>query len=190
MFFLLESLRTTLDTQSIVYFIIPELLLYYGRRCLFSNLPITSLHITHSQSLTYNTWRRADYYDNASMGHKSREKLSAETGTALNPFFLGPSVLYRPYYGRDSPVREGSAIQRQPSPSAGQAPGGGVANKDERAYIDVLSFLNSRTSNSASSSHQAVSNRRPGLRLQNTRRLTGITSGAYFLKGTYRGRPS
>jgi hypothetical protein len=95
------------------------------------------------KSLTYNTWRWADYYDNASMGHKSREKLSAETGTALNPFFLGPSVLYRLYYGRDSPVREGSAIQRQPSPSAGQVPGGGVANKDERAYIDVLSFLNS-----------------------------------------------
>jgi hypothetical protein len=49
-----------------------------------------------------------------------------------------------------------------------------VANKDERAYIDVLFFLNRRTSNSASSfiSNQAVSNRRSGLRLQNTRRLT------------------
>ena len=47
-----------------------------------------------------------------------------------------------------------------------------MANKDERAYIDFLFFLNSRTSSSAPSSHQAVSNRRPGLRLQNTRRLT------------------
>jgi hypothetical protein len=43
------------------------------------------------------------------------------------------------------------------------------ANKDERAYIGVVFFLNRRTSNPASSSH-AVSNRRPGV--QNTRRLT------------------
>ena len=37
----------------------------------------------------------------------------------------------------------------------------------------LLEFtLNRRTSNSASSSYQAISNRRPGLRLQNTHRLT------------------
>ena len=39
-----------------------------------------------------------------------------------------------------------------------------------------FSFLNSRTSNSASSFHQAVSNRKPGLRLQNIRRLTTYQS--------------
>ena len=55
--------------------------------------------------------------------------------------------------------------------SAGQAPGG---KQDEGAYIDVVSFLNSRTSNSASSSHLAMSNRKPGLRLQNTRRPTEL----------------
>jgi hypothetical protein len=49
----------------------------------------------------------------------------------------------------------------------GQALGGEVANEDERAYIDVVFIPNRRTSNLASSS-----NRRPGLRLQNTRRLT------------------
>jgi hypothetical protein len=46
-----------------------------------------------------------------------------------------------------------------------------VANKDERAYIVVLFFSNRRTSNSASSFYLTDSNRRPGLRLQNTRRL-------------------
>jgi hypothetical protein len=37
-----------------------------------------------------------------------------------------------------------------------------------------------RTSNSASSSHQAVPNRRPDLRLQNTRRLTDAYSGRAY----------
>jgi hypothetical protein len=37
--------------------------------------------------------------------------------------------------------------------SVGQGPGGKVANKDERAYIDVLFFSDRRTSNSASSLH-------------------------------------
>jgi hypothetical protein len=40
-----------------------------------------------------------------------------------------------------------------------------------------------RTGNSASSSHQAVSNRRPGLRLQNTRRLTDAYSGRAYDDG-------
>jgi hypothetical protein len=66
----------------------------------------------------------------------------------------------------------GSAIQRVAEGSARQAPGSKVANKDERAYIDVLFFLNRRTSNSASSSHQADPNRKPSLRLQSSCYLT------------------
>jgi hypothetical protein len=45
-----------------------------------------------------------------------------------------------------------------------------VANKDERAYIDVLFFSSSGTSNSASSFSLADSDRRSGLRLRNTQR--------------------
>jgi len=47
-----------------------------------------------------------------------------------------------------------------------------VANTDERAYVDVHFLSNRRTSNSASSFYLTDSNRRPGLRLQNTGCLT------------------
>jgi hypothetical protein len=46
-----------------------------------------------------------------------------------------------------------------------------VANKDERAYIDVVFFPNRRTSNSASFFYLIASNRTSDVRLQNTGRV-------------------
>ena len=71
--------------------------------------------------------------------------LSAETGRALTLLFYIDHIM--------AAIRQFVEVQLQRwlKDLAGQAPGSKVANKDERACIDVAFFPNRRTSDSASS---------------------------------------
>jgi hypothetical protein len=109
-----------------------------------------------------NSWSFNQESMNRGEGKPREALLSAETGTALNfrsltyirmyckmsrSFFL----FYIDHIVATICQFVEFQLQRQLRASAGQAPGGKVANKDEHACIDVVFFLNRRASHSASS---------------------------------------
>jgi hypothetical protein len=123
-----------------------------------------------------------------------RIHVSAEAGTVLNPFRSLPYIrmygkVSRPFFLFRIPIswpRFASSWRFSYTEVAEGFSWAGPrwrGGKQGRAclYRCLFSFLNSRTSNSASSSHQAVSNRRPDPRLQNARRLTICILEAYSM---------